>query len=154
MESMKMMKQMLMAALVAGGMLSSCVSQSYSVSRDAVNEMLSAPGMAVTPFQPAWLHVDGREIWKLKPEDHARVRSILQTGESRHVPELLYQTDDAHAPLVQNRFYLYASNAHCLAATVLDDRVAMHDLVLTEEQERELYSILKPYLKNVFKGLM
>lgn len=148
-----MMRQMLMAALVAGGALSSCVSQSYSVSREAVDEMLTAPGLAVTPFQPAWLHEDGKEIWELKPEDHARVRSILQAGASRHVPELLYQTDDAHAPLAQNRFYLYASNAHCLAATVLDDRVAMHDLVLTEEQERELYSILKPYLRNVFKGL-
>ena len=69
------------------------------------------------------------------------------------MPELAYQTDDEHNPLVQNRFYIYAMNGQCLAATVLDKRVVMHDVVLTEEQEKELYQLLKPYLKNVFKGL-
>ena len=29
----------------------------------------------------------------------------------------------------------------------------MHDVVLPEDRERELYSILKPYLEKVFKTL-
>ena len=59
-------------------------------------------------------------------------------------------TDDEHAPLVQNRFYIYATNGQCLAGTVLEKRVVMHDVVLTEEQEKELYTILTPYLRKVF----
>ena len=49
--------------------------------------------------------------------------------------------------------YIYAKNGQCLAATVLDDRVVMHDVVLSESQEKELYQLLKAYLKNVFRGL-
>ena len=29
----------------------------------------------------------------------------------------------------------------------------MHDVVLTEAQEQELFALLKPYLKKVFTGL-
>ena len=69
------------------------------------------------------------------------------------MPELAYQLDDENDPLAQNRFYLYASNGQCLAGTVMDTRVVMHDVVLTEAQEQELFALLKPYLKKVFTGL-
>jgi hypothetical protein len=29
----------------------------------------------------------------------------------------------------------------------------MHDVVLQEAQEKELYILLKPYLRNLFRGL-
>ena len=130
--------------------LSACTYQSYSVSTDAVQEMLSAPAMAVTPFEPAWLNEDGEGIWPLSEADRLKVCAILQGGEAREVPELAYQTDDEHAPLVQNRFYIYAPNGQCLAGTLLEKRVVMHDVVLQEAQEKELFTILKPYLRKVF----
>lgn len=137
----------------AAVLLSACVNQSYSVSSEAVEEMLAAPGMAVTPFQPAWLNEDGEEIWPLGADARAKVCAILKSGSNRHVPELAYQTDDENSPLAQNRFYLYASNGQCLAGTVMNTRVVMHDVVLTEEQEQELYRILKPQLRKIFRDL-
>lgn len=134
------------AALILGA----CLHQVGSVSQDAVVEMLESPGLAVTPFQPAWLHEGNEQIWALKEEDRIKVCDILRAGEPREVPELAYQTDDAHAPLAQRRFYIYASNAQCLAATVLENRVMMHDVVLQPEQEQQLYLVLKPYLARVF----
>lgn len=146
------MKKLLICA-ACGVMLASCLNQSYSVSSDAVDEMLAAPGMAVTPFQPAWLNEDGKGIHPLSKEARAKVCAILLAGKNRHVPELAYQLDDENDPLAQNRFYLYASNGQCLAGTVMDTRVVMHDVVLTEAQEQELFALLKPYLKKVFTGL-
>ena len=146
------MKKLLICA-ACGLLLASCLNQSYSVSSDAVDEMLAAPVMAVTPFQPAWLNEDGKGIYPLSKVDRAKVCAILLAGRNRHVPELAYQLDDENDPLAQNRFYLYASNGQCLAGTVLDTRVVMHDVVLTQEQEKELFSLLKPYLKKVFTGL-
>lgn len=146
------MKKLLICA-ACGVMLASCLNQSYSVSSDAVDEMLAAPGMAVTPFQPAWLNEDGKGIYPLSKEARAKVCAILLAGKNRHVPELAYQLDDENDPLAQNRFYLYASNGQCLAGTVMDTRVVMHDVVLSQEQEQELFALLKPYLKKVFTGL-
>ena len=146
------MKKLLICA-AGGGMLASCLNQGSSVSSDAVDEMLAAPGMAVTPFQPAWLNEDGKGIYPLSKEARAKVCAILLAGKNRHVPELAYQLDDENDPLAQNRFYLYASNGQCLAGTVMDTRVVMHDVVLTEAQEQELFALLKPYLKKVFTGL-
>ena len=143
----------LLICVACGVMLASCLNQSYSVSSDAVDEMLAAPGMAVTPFQPAWLNEDGKGIYPLSKEARAKVCAILLAGTNRHVPELAYQLDDENDPLAQNRFYLYASNGQCLAGTVMDTRVVMHDVVLTEAQEQELFALLKPYLKKVFTGL-
>ena len=147
------MKKLLICA-ACGVMLASCLNQSYSVSSDAVDEMLAAPGMAVTPFQPAWLNEDGKGIYPLSKEARAKVCAILLAGKNRHVPELAYQLDDENDPLAQNRFYLYASNGQCLAGTVMDARVVMHDVVLSEADEQALYKILKPYLKNIFTGLL
>lgn len=131
-------------------LLAGCLHPVGSVSEEAVQEMLASPHLAVTPYQPAWLNENGEGIWPLSEADRRKVCAILQSGEARDVPELAYQTDDEHAPLVQHRFYIYAPNGQCLAGTLLDKRVVMHDVVLPEEQEKELYTILKPYLRKVF----
>lgn len=147
-----MKKEKLKAVLLSAAciLLSACLPPTGSVSEEAVKEMLASQKLAVTAFQPAWLNEDGKGIWPLSEADCAAVCAILQSGESRDIPELVYQTDDEHAPLVQNRFYIYATNAQCLAGTVLADRVFMHDVELPQEKERELYRILKPYLVKVF----
>lgn len=147
------MKRILWSLAAGTALLSGCLNQSYSVSTAAVEEMLAAPAMAVTPYLPAWLNEGNEGIWKLSEADHARVCAILRSGENRPIAELVYQTDDGSAPLAQNRFYLYASNGQCLAATVLDKHVIMHDVMLEEAQEQELYTILKPYLRKLFHGL-
>ena len=145
-----MKKTTFLMCAVAGVLLSACLPQNATVSQDAVAEMLASPHQAGTPFVPAWLQ-DAHKTLVAKTRE--QVRAILQAGERRHVPEVVYQTDDEHNPLVNNRFYLYGSNGQCLAATVMNDRVVMHDVVLPEDRERELYSILKPYLEKVFKTL-
>lgn len=142
-----MMKKTALLVCTAA-VLSACVPQNASVSQDAVEEMLASPHLMVTPFVPAWLHDEPGKPLLAKTRE--RVCAILQEGERRHVPEVAYQTDDEHHPLVKNRFYLYASNGQCLAGTVMTDRVVMHDVVLPVAQERELYSILEPYLEKVF----
>jgi hypothetical protein len=141
------------AVVAAGFMLAGCQTPTGSVSEEAVLEMLESPKLAVTPFQPAWLNEDGKGIWPVSEEVRAAVCDILKAGEARDVPELAYQTDDEHAPLARNRFYIYATNGQCLAGTVMHDRVAMHDVVLSEEQEKALYVLLKPYLQKLFTGL-
>lgn len=140
-------------AVAAGVMFAGCLHPTGSVSEEAVAEMLQSPKLAVTAFQPVWLNEDGKGVWPLSEADRATVCSILKAGEGRDLPELAYQTDDEHAPLTQNRFYIYASNAQCLAGTVLNERVVMHDVVLQPEQEQQLYVVLKPYLMRVFPGL-
>ena len=145
-----MKKTAFLMCAVAGVLLSACLPQNATVSQDAVAEMLASPHLAVTPFVPAWLQDAPKPLLAKTRE---QVRAILQAGERRHVPEVVYQTDAEHTPLVNNRFYLYGSNGQCLAATVMNDRVVMHDVVLPEDRERELYSILKPYLEKVFKTL-
>ncbi len=150
------MKKLICSAAILLGMVScfsSCQPITGSVSGDAVQEMLASPRLAVTPFQPAWLDEEGRNIWPLAEADRVDVCSILRTGAAREVPELAYQTDDENAPLAKNRFYIYASNGQCLAGTVMNDRVVMHDVVLSEAMEKELYRVLKPNLKKLFKGL-
>lgn len=147
------MKRFLITAAVALG-LNSCLNQSGAVSTDAVQEMLASPQMAVTPFQPFWLNETGKEeAWKLSPEARRQVCDILLQGEHRYVPELAYQIDDERNPMAENRFYIYASNGQCLAGTLLEQRVAMHDVVLSPEQEQQLFQVLKPYLKHVFPEL-
>lgn len=147
------MKKIICSLAAVAALLSGCMHQSYSVSTDAVEEMLAAPALAVTPFLPAWLNEGGEDIWKLSEADRTRVCAILRSGKNRPIDELVYQMDDGSAPLAQNRFYLYASNAQCLAGTVLDKHVIMHDIMLEEVQEQELYTILKPYLRKLFRGL-
>ena len=143
----------LVALLALCSLMVGCVTPTGSVNAEAVQEMLASPSLAVTPFQPAWLDADGSAIWPMTEADCEKVRSILKSGTSRDIPELVYQTDDEGAPLARNRFYIYAKNAQCLAGTVLGNRVVMHDVVLTEEQEKELFLILKPYLRRIFTGL-
>lgn len=134
-------------------LLGACLNQSGAVSREAVLEMLDSPKLAVTPFQPIWLNEGTEEIWPLSEADRQKVCAILRAGEARHIPELTYQTDDARNPLSEHRFYIYATNGQCLAGTLLENRVAMHDVVLPPEQEALLYVVLKPYLVRVFPGL-
>ena len=130
-----------------------CLQQSYSVSTESVAEMLDSEVLVVTSFEPAWLNEGTEGMWKLTPGDKDKVCAMLRMGENRHVPELVYQTDDEHNPLSRNRFYIYSNNGQCLAATVMNDRVVMHDVVLQPEQDKNLYGILKPYLKHLFLGL-
>ena len=139
-----------LAAVVA---LPACQSVVGSVSNEAVQEMLASPRMAVTPFLPAWLDEDGTSIWPLTQAQQAEVCAILVAGEAREVPELAYQTDDERDSLAKNRFYIYGSNGQCLAGTVMNDRVVMHDVVLRPEQEQALFRVLKPNLQKLFKGI-
>lgn len=131
-------------------LLAGCMQEYGSVNPEAIQETLNAPRMAVTPFQPAWLMEKG-DMAPLVETDLQQVRTLLQEGSPRRVPDVAYQTDDAADPLAQNRFYLYGSNAQCLGATLLEERVVMHDIELPEETEKKLYQVLRPYIDRIFR---
>ena len=128
------MKKLLIFA-ACGVMLASCLNQSNSVSSDAVDEMLAAPGMAVTPFQPAWLNEDGKGIYPLSKEARAKVCAILLAGKNRPVPELAYQLDDEN-----------------------DEVEIPYDLPISKEDLKELLNRMgnemkrSPFLKMKSKG--
>ena len=92
--------------VLSGVLLAGCLHPTGSVSEEAVLEMLDSPKLAVTPYQPAWLNEGGEEIWPLSEDDRLKLCAMLKSGAERDVPELAYQTDDEHNPLVQNRLYL------------------------------------------------
>lgn len=131
-------------------LLGGCMQEYGSVNSEAIQETLGAARMAVTPFQPAWLMEKG-DMQPLAEADLLQVRVLLQEGSPRRVPDVAYQTDESDAPLAQNRFYLYGSNAQCLGATLLEERVVMHDIELPEETEKKLYQVLRPYLVRIFR---
>ena len=100
----------------------------------------------------AFVDANGSDV-ALTQAQQAEVCAILVAGEAREVPELAYQTDDERDSLAKNRFYIYGSNGQCLAGTVMNDRVVMHDVVLPPEQEQALFRVLKPNLQKLFKGI-
>lgn len=134
--------------------LSSCSSTSGSVGAESFAEMLTAPSMAVTASSPGWL-LEKSEIHPLNTAQVARVKEILQAGELREVSERYYRSaaEGNRGDSTDAIFYLYASNAQCLGGRVIEDRVLMDDLDLSEEAERELYNLLHPQLKKLLPDL-
>lgn len=128
-------------------LLPSCKTTSGAVGAESVAEMLTAPKMAVTATNPGWL-LEEKDIHPLTAAQVARVKEILRAGELREVSEKYYRdaTDGNRGDSTEALFYLYASNAQCLGGRVLEDRVLMDDFNLSEEAEKELFSLLRPQL--------
>lgn len=151
---MKLLTAIFALTAAATVFLSSCVTNSGSVGQESFAEMMNAPDMAVTACEPGWL-LEKKDIHPLRAAQVARVKEILLAGELRRVSEHYYRSasqgnrgDDSTA-----LFYLYASNAQCLGGRVIDDRVMMDDFNLSEEAERELFSLLSPQLRALLPSL-
>lgn len=134
--------------------LSGCSSTSGSVGAESFAEMMTAPSMAVTDTNPGWL-LEKSDIHPLSAAQVARVKEILQAGELREVSERYYRSasEGNRGDSTNALFYLYASNAQCLGGRVIEDRVMMDDLNLSEEAERELFTLLHPQLKKLLPDL-
>ena len=134
--------------------LSGCCSTSGSVGAESFAEMLTAPAMAVTASSPGWL-LEKKDIHSLSAAQVVRVKEILQAGELREVSERYYRSasEGNRGDSTDAIFYLYASNAQCLGGRIIEDKVLMDDLNLSEEAERELYTLLHPQLKKLFPDL-
>lgn len=135
-------------------MLPSCKTTSGSVGAESVAETLSAPKMAVTATTPGWL-LEEKDIHPLTAAQVARVKEILRAGELREVSEKYYREASAgnRGDSTEALFYLYASNAQCLGGRVLEDRVLMDDFNLSEESEKELFSLLRPQLRKLLPSV-
>lgn len=135
-------------------LLPSCKTASGSVGAESVAETLSAPKMAVTATTPGWL-LEEKDIHPLTAAQVARVKEILRAGELREVSEKYYREASAgnRGDSTEALFYLYASNAQCLGGRVLEDRVLMDDFNLSEEAEKELFSLLRPQLRKLLPSV-
>lgn len=141
-------------AALAAVMQPSCTTTSGAVGAESVAEMLKAPKMAVTATNPGWL-LEEKDIHPLTAAQVARVKEILRAGELREVSEKYYRdvSEGNRGDSTDALFYLYASNAQCLGGRVLEQRVLMDDFNLSEEAERELFTLLQPQLKKLLPSV-
>lgn len=125
-----------------------------SLSREAVDELLSADSLAVTPRSPGWL-LEEEAIFKLSEKDAQRLRELLKGTEVNEVKEECYRRPETSAEEgAQHRFCLYASNAQCMEGRVAPGKLVMlDDLKLSAQQQQELYAILRPYLLKIYPSL-
>lgn len=143
-----------LSALAAFALLPACTTTSGAVGAESVAEMLTAPKMAVTATNPGWL-LDDKDIHPLTAAQVARVKEILRAGELREVSEKYYRdaSEGNRGDSTDALFYLYASNAQCLGGRVLENRVLMDDFNLSEEAEKELFTLLRPQLKKLLPSV-
>lgn len=141
-------------AVAACILLPSCTTTSGSVGTESVAEMMKAPSMAVTANNPGWL-LEEKEIHRLNAAQVAKVKNILQGGELREVSERYYRdaSEGNRGDSSDALFYLYASNYQCLGGRVIEDRVLMDDFNLSEEAEKELFTLLHPQLKKLLPSI-
>lgn len=141
-------------AVAALGLLPSCSSTSGAVGSESFSEMMNAPSMALTATSPGWL-LEEKDIHRLSAAQVARVKEILRAGELREVSEKYYRdaSQGNRGDSTDALFYLYASNAQCLGGRVLQDRVLMDDFNLSEEAEKELFTLLHPQLKKLLPSI-
>lgn len=141
-------------AVAAFVLLPACTTTSGAVGAESVAEMLTAPKMAVTATNPGWL-LDDKDIHPLTAAQVVRVKEILRAGELREVSEKYYRdaSEGNRGDSTDALFYLYASNAQCLGGRVLEERVLMDDFNLSEEAEKELFTLLRPQLKKLLPSV-
>lgn len=146
----------MMLGLAALCGLGACTSTPGSMTRAEVSDMLSAQRMAVTPRDPGWLLEEGN-IHRLSDADRQAVCDLLRQQPVRVVDEKHYRKavlGGTKMDLGKKVFYLYADNSQCLGGRVVEGkRVLMDDLEMTDEEARELYRRLFPYLHKLFPDL-
>lgn len=125
-----------------------------SLSREAVDELLRADTLAVTPRSPGWLLAEDA-IFKLSAKDAQSLRELLAGAEINEVKEECYRRPETGAQSdAQHSFCLYASNAQCMEGHVAPGKlVVMDDLKLSAQQQQDLYKLLRPYLLKLYPAL-
>lgn len=140
----------MLISLVSAALLVTCAQRYGSVAQESVAETLTSEVIAVTPCIPGFLLEPG-QIHRMKSSEMGQLRTILRRGEMRVVHESHYRDNipGRREDMVKGVFYLYGSNYQCLGGRVEGDMVIMDDIELTEEDSRELYRLLYPYLVKV-----
>lgn len=145
------MKHFLLLTACAA-LLAACSTENIgSVDAAAIQEVLKAPQMAVTPDNPGWL-LEKKDIHPLTPVELTQVRELLTAAQVRQVAERYYRSADQgnRGDTTDKVFYLYASNGQCLGGRVFPGRVMMDDFNMSEEAQQELYGILQPKLEKLY----
>ena len=138
------------AALVAGA----CSQPNGALSQSAVNATLKAPKLAVTPYEPSWLQEPSQQHL-VSDSQRVGLRKLLKDAKVRRIPDSMYRSAEEgnRGDNSQRLFYLYGSNAQCLGARVVEQRVLLDDLGMDERTESALYNLLYPQLKLLFPEL-
>ena len=144
-----------MAALTAAGiMLAACQQGNGALSQGAVRATLAAKTLMVTPSEPYWLQEAG-EQHKLTEAQRTQLRALLKNAQVREVPDSMYRSAEEGNRYDSSNmiFYIYGSNGQCLGARVVGQRVMLDDLQLDVATQQKVYTLLKPHLLKLFKGL-
>lgn len=146
----------LLLSVLSVGAFSSCQQPVMgSMSRASVDDLLGAERFAVTPCTPGWM-LEKSDIFELGADEASQLRALLSRAPLNEVREEVYRTSDACAlgKKSDRRFYLYASNAQCMEAHLVDGgRVEFDDLKLSPEDQVKVYCLLRPQLRRLFPGL-
>ena len=140
----------ILTTLLGAGLLVMCAQRYGSVAQESVVETLTAEAIAVTPCIPGFL-LEPEQIHRLSAGEMKQLRAILKRGDMRVVHESFYRdaAPGKREDMVRGVFYLYGSNAQCLGGRVQGDMVLMDDIELSEEDSRQLYSLLYRHLVKV-----
>ena len=100
---------------------------------------------------PRWL-LSGEQLRGLNEEQRNQVCAILTPEKVRHVGEEYYRSErqgnrNDDTDLI---FYIYPLNGQSLGGRLIGERVLMDDFDLSEEEEAQLYLILRPQLASLF----
>ena len=137
-------------ALFSSSLLVTCAQRYGSVAQESVEETLTSDVIAVTPCIPGFL-LEPEQIHRLSSGEKRQLLTILRRGEMKVVHESHYRdaAPGKREDMVKGVFYLYGSNAQCLGGRVMEGKVLMDDIELSEEDSRELYRLLYPHLSKV-----
>ena len=143
--------RLLMVVVLVATALTMCSKPYGSVSREGVEEALASPKLSITPRMPRWL-LSGEQLRGLNEEQRNQVCAILTPGKVRHVGEEYYRSErqgnrNDDTDLI---FYIYPLNGQSLGGRLIGERVLMDDFDLSEEEEAQLYLILRPQLASLF----
>lgn len=138
----------------AGFTLAACQQGNGALSQGAVRATLAANTLMVTPSEPYWLLEEGQRH-KLTDAQRTQLRALLKNARVREVPDSMYRSAEEGNRYDSSNmiFYIYGSNAQCLGARVVGQRVMLDDLQLDVATQQRIYTLLKPQLVKLFKKL-
>ncbi len=129
--------------LVLFAALSSCVQQAGSLGVVAIKETLASNHFSLSNEPTPWLT---SSPVRLPHKTELQVIQLLRQGEAIDVNDSYYEDEEE---LNDHVCYLQFSNGQSLVARLENGLLRVDDLQLAEPIQKQLYTILLPYVKKL-----
>ncbi len=129
--------------LVLFAALASCVQQPGSLGVVALQETLASKHFTLSNEPAPWLT---SSPVRLPQKAEQQVFQLLRQGKSIDVGDSYYEEEEEASDHV---CYLQFSNGQSLVARLDDGLLSVDDMQLAEPIQKQLYSILLPYIKKL-----